>query len=433
MPIDPMMIDAIFKPFSDMVNDCKAQNLTGEDFDKMCEMFDRMNELAQSHDDFNAFNGQIMQENIYMKFSDHYGRALASKAQAEQEEKGYDDNALLKQSVDALKNVVLELKNRSLKRMKKEARKDLDHILKQRPTAFDNSDEIQELCKNEAIIDAIQSVIDLGEQDGMTLPVFLRLQIEKGLDRAMEGVSLVRDGYVYLLGWSNAMKIHPYEIKINEEKIDTYDRLAKLSDFNFPQTDELDLEHEKIDYNYKPDINIWEEIKDRWEDLLYDLSHWSMAHTKVAPHIQPWAGAKNPHRYVKETMGICPGLFKQRERLLHKYFEITFLDIFNHPTFKWQVESQWIGYSQEFVEFLIEKVYPECLPNNKLSKNIVEEREVFYKEKREMNPEDHKPLERVKVYYDSKFGEGRHEAKYGQAERYERNAVPWNWDSFKYK
>ena len=471
MPIDPMLTNAIFKPFSDMVEDCKAQNLSGEDFDKMCEMFNRMNELAQTHDDFNAFNGQIMQENLYVKFSNHYGRLFAAKAQQEQEVKGYDDSTLLKQSVDALKNAVIELRkskqnaldinstqdvynsmeqglefaqrnqgkfglsisDRNLKKMKEEARKDLDHIQKQRPAAFDNSAEIQELINNETIIDAIEKVIHLGEQEGMSFPRFLKIQIERGLDRAMEGVTTIRDGYEYLLAWSNAMKIHPYDIKINEEKIAAYDRLASLSDFNLPHIDQLNFEHEKIDYKYKPNVNKWEEVKRRWENMLDDLSQWSLAYTQIAPVIEPWKLSKNPHQAVKETQGITPGIFKQRERLLNKYFDIRFLDIFKHPSFQWQVNSQWISYSQEFVEFLIEKVYPECLPNNKLSKDVIAQRKAFYKEKREMNPEDHMPLERVKIYYDSKFGNGRHEAKYGKAERYERNASPWEWNAFKYK
>lgn len=472
MPIDAMLTDPMLDPFQKMLDDCVAQNITGEDFDNMKAALDRMRELVQTNDDFNVFNGQMVQENLFMKFSDHYSKALSAAAKAGGgEAEDYDDAALLKQSIDALKSAIqlikdskqqaldlnasydpdaaidqsvdyakrhqkelgVKINKRRARGIKKDTKKMGAEDLKEKPNMNDNSVEIDTLINNDAIIEGIQNLIALGEQDGMTLPRFLREQIEKGLDRAAEGVGLVRDGYEYTFNWSNATKFNPYEIKRNEDKIAVYDKLAESSDFNIPHVDELNHEHALIDYKHAPDDEKWQEIIGRWEDLLSDLDFWSLAYTPIAPHIEPWKLAKDPVASTKKTQGITPGLFRQRERLLEKYFGITFMEIFKHPTFAWHVEHNLIDYSQEFTEFLIEKVYPACIPHQDLASDLIAEREAFYKENRGPNPEGHFPAVRNQKFYDSKFGEGRFESKFGKVPAIDSNAAPWNWESFKHK
>ena len=116
MGLDPMFADAILGTFRNMSKELKDKDISGEDFDKMNSYLNRMEELAQKHDDMNEFNGIVMQENLYGKFSDHYGRALSAASSAQYSVGGaiYDDAAdqkLLKQTVDAYRNSITTLRN----------------------------------------------------------------------------------------------------------------------------------------------------------------------------------------------------------------------------------------------------------------------------------------------------------------------------------
>lgn len=468
MPLDPIMTDAILGTFKNMVQEIKDKNLSGEDVDKMNAYYNRMVELSQIHSDMNAFNGQVMQENLYMNFSDHYGRVLSQAAMQQQEEKGYDDSTLLKQTVDALKNAIVQLEKgkqdaidatrnfdsnkaiadgmdfayrngsvpmskRDVKRLKEKAQKENQTDLANRPNMNNNDVEIDVLINIEPITSAIQNLIDLGEQEGMTLPRFLRIQIEKGLDRAAEGMVLVRDAYEDDYEFQKSYALSPYHIQKAKEKLETYDLLASQTKFNIPHNEELMFCDEKLDYKYERDIIIWDEIVNRWEEILDDLSHWSLAYTSVAPYIDPWKGDVNPKQATIQTQKIQPGIIKERLRLFKKYFDIDFMAIFKHPTFKWKVEQYTIGYSQEYIIFLIELVYPQCQPFNDLNSDTINERLSFYNDSRESNPEANKPLEKFIAYYDQKFGEGRYLSKFPAAEQIVSHAQPWDWETFRYK
>jgi hypothetical protein len=146
--------------------------------------------------------------------------------------------------------------------------------------------------------------------------------------------------------------------------------------------------------------------------------------------------ATNPKKAAKRTQDITPGLLKQRERLLQKYFSVDFMGIFKHPSFRWEVQWDYLGYSQEFVEFLIERVYPQCMPFQHLDAETIEQRKLFYGSKdqlgREGNPGAASPPKRQQAYYDSLFGDGRFIAKFGPIEEPATAAAPWNWEAFRY-
>ncbi|MBL1280905.1 MAG: hypothetical protein COA33_011560 [Fluviicola sp.] len=465
MALDPMMTDALLGTFRNMVQEIKEKQSTGEDVDKMNEYFDRMVELTQTHSDMSAFNGQMMQENLYMKFSDHYGRVLSQAAVAEQEEKGYDDSTLLKQSIDALKMAIkrlqdgkqeaialarednseeimektaniassqgtIKMSKKDLARLKKRAFKESREDLAKTPNMYNDDVEVDVLNNIEPIVEAIQNLIDLGETEGMTLPRFLSTQMEKGLDKAMEGLILVRDACEGDVAFQKAYALSPYHIQKAEETVKVYDQLAEQSTFNIPESDELEFCTEKLDYKYEKDINKWEEIVNRWEEILDDLSEWSLSYTSVAPYIDPWKGADNPKKATIESQKILPGIIQERIRLLNKYFGVSFEEIFAHPTFKWKVEQFTISNSQEFVEFLKNVVYVQCKPFADLSKGDIDERLKLYNEKRELNPEHLNPLKRYISYYDNKFGEGRYQSKNSIPEQGECNAKAWVWSEF---
>jgi len=70
----------------------------------------RMDQLAAEMDDINTFNATLMTEDLFNKFSQAYSAALAGAAKEAQDEKGYDDATLLKQTVDAYRVAVQQIK-----------------------------------------------------------------------------------------------------------------------------------------------------------------------------------------------------------------------------------------------------------------------------------------------------------------------------------
>jgi hypothetical protein len=325
------------------------------------------------------------------------------------------------------------LNKATLKMMKAKTRRDIKKTKKETPNAYSNAKEIEVLFQDELIIKPIEELIALGEQDGMTLPRFLRIQIEKGMDKAMEGMILQREGYVFSYEFAKAQAFCPHYIEKEKRKIELYDKLASQSKFGVPNSQELTEYDIRIDYEFDPLIAKWDAIVERWENLLWSLSHWSLAHTSSAPHIAPWSMAENVQEAIRETKECRPGIFKQEEALFKKYFGLDFMDVFKHETFKYKVENNYIDQSQEFIEFLIEKVYPHCQPNTFLASDIVEERNAFYKDKKEVNPQRAEPIKQFRDFYDQKFGQGYYTSKYGEIETVEANAAAWNWESFKYK
>jgi hypothetical protein len=475
MPIDKMLSDAILGTFRNMVQECKDKDLSGPEFDKMSETMDYMESLAQKHSEMNAFNAQVMNENLYGKFSDHYGRVLSGAAMAEQEEKGYDDATLLKQTLDALRDAVKRIRDSkaeamrisdeydseeavdkgmdflsrnkkqfgmgkalnkaTMKLMKGKTKKDLKQSQEDTPNAGNNSKEIEVLFEAELITEPIEALIVLGEEEGMTLPRFLRIQIEKGMDKAMEGSILQRNGYVFLYEFNKAQSYNPHYIEKNKRQIEMYDELASKSKFGVPNSKELSQRDQRIDYEFDLPIATWDTIVRAWENLLDDLALWSLAYTPSAPFAYPWGLLQPPAKppAIKKSQDIIPGIFKQQERLFQKYFGLSFMDIFKHETFKYKVDSKHIPESQEFVEFLIEKVYPQCIPFNDLSSDATKERDDFHTQKRTLNPEIMEPSKDFRTFYDGKFGEGRYASKFGPIDDPETNAAPWNWETFKYK
>lgn len=473
MPIDAMILNSMFDPFRNMIEDCKSKNISGEHFDNMVAAMQRLEQLGQEHSDMNAFNAQVVNENLFADFSNHYSRALSQQAKddLDSDDSNYSDENLLKMVVDALKNSIAELERSyqeaikvagshdpkeaqkqgleylkrtgglssgQAKRAEKQGSKDIDETLKKKPNAFDNSVEVEILQNPQKIIDAIQDLIDLGEKPGMTLPNFLRIQIETGLDKAAEGMIVQRDGQEYLYKFAEANRFSPYLIEKERRKLEAFDELASKNKFNVPNSKELSLRNDDIDRELEPQIIKWDKIKGFWEDLLWDLSFWSLSYCSFAPYLQPWSMAPNPKQACIDTQKERPGIFREREKLFKKYFGLSFNDIFKLDSFIWDVENYFIGYSQEYIEFLALEVYDQCQPFNDLPQDIITKRGEFNasgpnKIDREMNPEIHLSNQRFQAFYDSCFGEGRYASKYDITQAPKSAATPWNLDTFKLK
>jgi hypothetical protein len=420
MAIDPMMLNPLLDTFRNMVKDCREKNLSGENFDQMCSVLARMEQLGNELSDFNEFNACMAQENLYGKFSDYYGRVLSGAAQAEVQSGSYDDSALLKSTIDALKNAIIALRDGYETAMAE-------------ATKHGNAYEIEVLQNPAPLIQPIEDLIALGEQEGMTLPDFLRIQIERGLDKATEGTVVSRKGMEFEKGYTDANPVSPYHINMIDEKLKAFDKMCADAAFGVPVAKEWNLKRDDIDRKYVSDIERFRKIIALWERMLDDLSHWSLSYTSFAPYIDPWKMAKNPREAVVETQNVHPGVFVNREAMLKKYFNIGFYDIFSHPSFMWQVKYDFISESQEFVEFLALKIYPQCKPFHHLPADLIAERGDFSmfgpkKQDRESNPQMYMIGERMKEFYDNTFGSGRYEQRFGKTERNNSLAAPWKRD-----
>ncbi|PLW93203.1 MAG: hypothetical protein C0592_06875 [Marinilabiliales bacterium] len=414
-----------------------------------------------------------MNEGVYTNISNHYSRALSAQKTEElnSDDSNFSDENLLKMVLDGLRGAIAELKRSyeeaikvagshdpvaeqkmgldylqrtgqiyasDAKNAQKAGEKDIEETLKKKPAAFDSSVEVEVLQNPEKLIKPIQDLIDLGEEPGMTLPKFLRIQIEKGMDKAAEGMVVQRDGQEYLYKFADANRFSPHLIEKERRKLEAFDELAAKNKFNVPNSKELSLRNDDIDREMEPLIRKWDKIKDFWEDLIWDLSFWSLSYCSFAPYLQPWAGAKNPKQACIDTQKMRPGIFKEREKLFQKYFGISFNDLFKHETFIWDVNTHYMVNSQEYIEFLALEVYPHCKPFTDLPKELITKREWFNengpnKISRETNPEYHLVNRRLQTFYDSVFGEGRYASKFDITEPFKTAAAPWNLDTFKLK
>ncbi len=419
MPIQKNMLDAMLNTFRNMAKDCQGKDAAGEAFDKMIAALQRMEELGQEMDDFSAYSAKITTEGLQMKFSTFYGQVLGelNKPSSKSDNGAYDDKALLNQALDAYRDAIKRL------RQGKQEALDIarDDITK---------NEIEALDKNELLIKPIEEVIKLGES-GINFPTFLRLMIEKGLDKAMEGSVATREALEYDLGWAKAMHVSKFHVAEKTEMLKKYTALTEVAPFEVPDSLEFELERKLIEYKYLPFIEKWEAIKRRWEQIIDNLDTWAIAHTRFAPYMEPWRMSKNPSESIQNDKDCIPGGIKVREKIFAEYFELKFHDIFTHETFINEVNNFFMDYSQVWIEFLVNKVYPEALPGKYLNKDLVKEAEDMHEKKFRFNPERHRALEKVEKYYDSVFGEGRYAKKAPPVEKNDSQAPPWDLTSFK--
>ncbi|UKN01157.1 hypothetical protein K6119_15615 [Paracrocinitomix mangrovi] len=426
MPIDDMYLNPMLDPFRNMAKDCQEKGYTGEAMEKMMAALQRMEQLGQEESDIGAYSGKITSEGLQMTFSNAYGEVLSNAAKSEQgNAEDYDDAAMLKTSVDALKNAIVELN-----RAKDDQMAEAEKHAKDKTALEVAQNEIDVLNKNDVIIKAIQELIDYGES-GVNLPTFLRVQMERGLDKAMEGSTVVRDGLIYSQGWAEACRISPYDIAKNNEKLASFDNLASQAKFEVPDSLQVSLAEQKIDHKHTPDIAKWDGILDAWERIMGLLATWSYAHMSFADKIFPWDAMANPWPDIQRTKDIYPGQIKARLQIFKENFGMDFYDIFQHETFKWKVENYQIDDSQLWFETMINVIYPQCKPGNYLNQETITEVERQWKGNLMVNPERHKDVDRFISFFDSVFGAGAFAKKTRETYDWgDRPAEPWNLSNF---
>ncbi|MBK8953282.1 MAG: hypothetical protein IPM85_14430 [Chitinophagaceae bacterium] len=359
-----------------------------------------------------------MQEGLFMKFSDHYGKLLSTAARPATLSSGvYDeksDTALLQQTIQAYKDAIVRLQENQVQTKKMMGQ---------------HASDADVLIKDKAIITAIMGLIKLGES-GCSYPVFLTEMMKRGLDKAIEGAALNRDAQVYLLEAAKAIAAAPGYIQQEEDKLALFDTLSKASAAGFPNTMQYTLGCEKIEWTHQPVISNWNKIKEGWEKAVFWLDEWITAYCSFAPSIAPWAQARNPMEAVIESQECVPGKLRVWEQINRKYFTLSLKELFRHSSFEWDVKNHHMYWSQGYIEFLLNEIEPLCLPRRQPLASLIEKAAAFHTGKRKVNPAVGEPARRYARYFNSYFGEGEYEKRFGWPEAVETNAAPWEWKNF---
>ena len=419
MPIDNMILNPMLDPFRTMMKEIEDKGIEGEYADAMKTALSRMEALGQEMSDINDFNGALMQENLFGTFSDHYGKCLSAAASSATNESsgGYDDSALLKQILDGLKSSI-----RSIKESKQQS---IDTDSGSETLRM----EIEGLLHSEELQKGIQNLIDLGEQEGMTTPRFLRLQIEKGLDKAAEGMSVQKKGYEYEVFMAKADPVSPYHVRKAENRLNCYNELAASSSIGIPDSLKLSLATDKSDREIEPDMIRFDRIKRHWERIINTLDGWMRANSTMAMYIDPFKTMGSEavkKKAIAMDKDCLPGELMVLMDMMNRYWSMSFEDIFEHETFLHEVNWDHIDESEEYIEFLRNKIYPICRPGQLPTNDLIAEWDEMFKGGRMNNPETWRPQERLQNTMDDYFGEGYYAKKFGPIVKGESNAQPWN-------
>src|SRR5262249_3307803 len=139
------------------------------------------------------FQGQLMQENLMGNFSVAYGEVLADMAKPKggNDTGGYDDKDLLEQKLDPLCDAltrIYEAVGEQHQEVRKHYAQGSDRLKVELNMIEKNAQKFTPIKK------AIQELVNFGNTCE-NLPTFLRLQIEKGLDKATEGSVVTKEVY----------------------------------------------------------------------------------------------------------------------------------------------------------------------------------------------------------------------------------------------
>jgi hypothetical protein len=349
MPIEKSMANAMLDTFRNMLKECREKKFSGEAFDKMTTAMDRMESLALEMDDLGAFSAKMTTEGLFTDFSTAYGNLLAAEGQKKYASSGaYDDDKLLQQTLAAYEDSLVRLN---------------DHPDKEKLQV------------------PIQTAIDLG-RSGINYPTFLRLLIEKGLDKAMEGSLLSREALEKDIQWAADLVLPVYE-KRNRDILAKYDEMAARAAFGVPDTVVFSMERFRIESAYQPAIKKYQAIIDRWMRLLELVHDWVDAYTSFAPYDDRYAsleGMEATLRNIKFCQDCYPGFLKAREDIFNRYFFLHWDDVFAHESFANERRARRCMYTDEYIDF-IKEVYPHCNPLSTAPKELVEKAEKLHTEK----------------------------------------------------
>ncbi len=349
MPIDKTYSDAMLGTFRNMMQECRDKKMSGKAFDTMSDAMDRMEAFALEMDDVSAFTAKLTTEGLFTDFSTAYGEALAAEGQKKYAASGtYDDNALLQQTLEAYENSL--------------------------PSYNDHPDK-------DKLQAPIREVIALG-RSGINYPSFLRLLIEKGLDKAMEGSILSREALEKDIQWAAEM-YQPVYVRRNRALLAKFDEMATTAAFGVPDSIVFSMERFSIESAWQPEINRYDAIVWRWGRLLELVHDWIDAYTSFAPFDERYVstrGMEETKRNIRYTKECYPGFFRVREDIFNRYFGMQWNDIFTHESLAAERNSKRNRYTDAYIAF-IQEVYPHCIPLENPSPELVARAEELHKSK----------------------------------------------------
>lgn len=376
MALDKMMSEPLLNGYKFYLDDLDNKKITGEYYDEVTRLFNRIKEIADSVDTYDTvgFYAKMQDENIVVKISEAYTRALSSNTNSNNGQIA-DDMSLLKSNLDALRQGISTL------------RQNYEQQLSQ--AHDDISRRKLEKSNNPAkLIEGIEKMIALGEQPDMTYPRFLKIQIEQGLDKAMEGHVMLVDALINQVEELKTMVAPPLEIAKAEAKLLEYKHLASRNEFGYVEINEWNLALNKIDKQFAPQIAKSEAKYNLFCKIMNQLDDWSLSYCPFAPTIMPWVvlgDEQKSKENVAYTQATAPGIMKEYEKLLMKYFNLHLSDIYADELFVNSINSSMQERSSELIQYLINDVYPQCNPFKSLPQNLIEKRTDMYKGKREVN------------------------------------------------
>lgn len=430
MALDPIYTDAMLGTFRTMHRECLEKNIEGEKFDQLTTVMERMEAIAATANDIGALQGTLLQEDLMGQFGLLYGELLAaSHTSASGNNHGFDDRALLQQNLRALEDAIRAIDdslNASKDNIKK--REGSQKFILANETIF----EIDVIHRYNTIKKAIHELVDLGKSCE-NYPTFLRVQIEKGLDKAVEGTAVIKEVYEEDALVNEIRQFSPYHVQRSKEILNTYQELEKTASFGIPHALDIEMERYKIEHRFEPNIREWDLITERWKEIIETLAEWAASQCSRAMYVDPWSLIPVPQRpeAIRFSKHCNPGIIKEQIRLFNKNFGMSFNDIFTHETFIHYTHQKRWRYSQEYLVHLLNVVYPLCTPKALLPRHIIDADQKIFDGKRYFNPEEQPAFVAYKKWFDEKYGAGTLESLTG-IEPFSTTSVaqPWNYDSF---
>jgi hypothetical protein len=392
MPVDKMISDSMLGTFRNMVQECRDKKCSGPSFDKMVAEMNKMETFAEDFNDMGAFSAKLMTEGCFNNFSTYYSQVLSEAAQAGSQSSGGsagdEDAGFLKQTLAAYQDAI----NRYDQDVK-------SGIMKPKDAA--------------ALRQGVQAVIDLGKS-GVTYPVFLRQMIEKGLDKAMEGSAVARDGLLSDLAWATFIN-YPLEIKMRGDILAAFDLMAAKAPFGVPDSFLFALARQEIEWKCAPDIAKWKAIQERWDRILNLMNDWIDAHTNFAMKDERWVDIANPsatQKNIKRTKEVNPFRLREREKFLKEAFNISWDDIFTHETYRVAWTNVDISLTAEKIE-LLKKAHAVCKPGGAPSAEMIQEAEKLHESKADYRFAEREAVgQKMKQKFESYYGEGSFDRQY---------------------
>lgn len=345
MPIDPAFANAMLGTFRNMAREVRDRRLAGPAVDAMFAELAKMERLAAELSDLNTFSARLTQEGCFQRFSEHYGKALSDAASAAPPPGGDPDAGLLAQMVAAFEDA---------------ARRYREEVAAGRMRARDAA----------PLLRAALAIVELG-RSGVTYPELLRLLVERGLDRALEGTAVLRDALAADVAWAERLQ-HPVELALRRAILAAFDALAARAPFGVPDALDVELARQRIEWEYAPALARWSAITRRWRQMFDDVHDWLDAFTAFAPNDARWAADRpaETSRRIRRTQAVTPYRLAQRERIFRETCGLGWDDVFRHETYATAWQTVELALSAEKLQQLA-AARPMCVPGGRPTPALV--------------------------------------------------------------